>query len=205
MTIDIICLAAMAYGFFVGYKEGILNSIFRVVSILVALMVAFRFSPAMTEMIEKGFNIYNPLMFIIGFVVTFFLTLWVFRWIGNLITAGMEVIHVNLINQAAGGIVVGMVFIVIYSIVLWFADSAGVIPAETKMQSRTFTYLEPLPQKTFAVLGDLKPTFSRFFNKTNEVMDDMERSRVKQKETKSDIYEVPENNNGNNGNANPPQ
>jgi membrane protein required for colicin V production len=194
MTIDLICLAALAYGFFVGYKEGILNSIFRVVSILIALMVAFRFSPAMTEMIEKGFDIYNPLMFIIGFVVTFFLTLWVFRWIGNLITSGMELIHVNLVNQMAGGLVLGFLFVVLYSIVVWFADSAGVISAETKMQSRTFVYLEPLPQKTFAILGDLKPTFSRFFNKTNEVMDDMERTRVKQKETKTDIYEVPENN-----------
>jgi membrane protein required for colicin V production len=201
MTIDLICFAAMAYGFFVGYKEGILNSLFRVVSIFIALMVAFRFSPAMTEMLEKGFNIYNPLMFIIGFVVTFFVTLWVFRWIGNLITSGMELIHINLINQAAGGIVVGLIFIILYSIVLWFADSAGVIPIQTKAQSRTFAYLEPLPQKTFSVLGDLKPTFNRFFNKTNDMMDDMERSRVKKKETKTDIYEVPENN----GNATPPQ
>jgi membrane protein required for colicin V production len=194
MTIDLICLAALAYGFYIGYREGILNSIFRVVSILIALMVAFRFSPAMTEMLEKGFDIYNPLMFVIGFVVTFFLTLWVFRWIGNLITSGMELIHVNLINQAAGGIVVGFIFVVLYSIVLWFADSAGVITEQTKIQSRTFLYLEPLPKKTFAFLGDLKPTFNRFFNKTNEVMDDMERSRTKQKETKTDIYDVPEEN-----------
>ena len=203
MTIDLICLAALGYGFFIGFKEGILNSIFRVFSILIALMVAFKFSPIITEMLEKGFNIYNPLMFIVGFIVSFFVSMWILRWVGNLITTGMEVIHVNLINQGIGGIVVGFLFVVLYSIVLWFADSAGVISAQTKTQSRTFAYLEPLPQKTFAVLGDLKPTFSRFFNKTNEILDDAERSRIKQKETKTDIYEVPENNTGQT--APPPQ
>ena len=73
MYIDILCLAAAAYGFYLGFKEGIVNTVFRTVSIVVALMAAFRFSPYMTEMLEKGFNIDNPLMLIVGFIVSFFL------------------------------------------------------------------------------------------------------------------------------------
>jgi membrane protein required for colicin V production len=205
MFIDILCLAASAYGFFLGFKEGIVNTVFRTLSIFIAMMAAFKFSPYMTEMLEKGFDVNNPLMFIVGFVVTFFLVLWLLRLAGNLVTQGMEVAHVNLPNQVIGGTVLAFIFVIFYSIVVWFVDSAGMIEGNTKGSSYTFRYLEPLPQKTFSFLGTMKPSFQKFFQKTNQVMDGVEKSRVKHTETKTDIYDIQDNTNPNNQRAIPNQ
>lgn len=192
MYIDILCLAAAGYGFFLGFKEGLVNTVFRTLSIIIALMAAFKFSPYMTEMLEKGFDVSNPLMFIVGFIVSYFLVLWLLRLAGDLVTQGMEVAHVNLPNQVIGGSVLAFIFVVFYSIIIWFMDGANMIQPITKNQSMTYRFIEPLPDKTFSFLGNMKPVFQKFFQKTNQVMDDVQRTRVKSTDTKTDIYDIEE-------------
>jgi membrane protein required for colicin V production len=194
MAIDIMCLAAAAYGFFLGFKEGLVSTFFRFISIFLALMAAFKFSPYVSEVLEKSFALYNPLMFIVGFLLTYFLMMWALRFLGDLVTQGMEIAHVNLPNQVVGGAALAGFFVVIYSLVIWFGDSARMISQTTKLESMSYRFLEPLPQKTFKVLGDLKPTFQKFFQQANRMMDEVGKSRVSDTERKTDIYSVPENN-----------
>jgi membrane protein required for colicin V production len=194
MSIDVLFLAAAAYGFFLGFKEGFVNTVFRTLSIFIALMAAFKFSPYVTEVIEKSFQVYNPLMFIGGFIMTYFLTTWVLRFAGDLVTQTMEVAHVNLPNQVIGGTVLAGIFTILFSLLVWFADGARLIEPATKMSSMSYRILEPLPQQTFKVLGDLKPTFQKFFQETSKMMDEVQKSRVKNTETKHDIYSIPEEN-----------
>jgi membrane protein required for colicin V production len=194
MSIDILFLGAAAYGFFMGFKEGIVNTVFRTLSIFLALMAAFKFSPVVTEVLEKSFQVYNPLMFIAGFVVTYFLCTWLLRFVGNFVTQAMEVTHVNLVNQVVGGGVLSGIFVVLFSLLVWFADGARLLTPEAKMESMSYRILEPLPKQAFKVLGDLKPTFQKFFQETNKMMDEVQKSRVKNTETKHDIYSIPEEN-----------
>ena len=192
MAIDVLFLGAAAYGFFLGFKEGIVNTVFRTLSIFLALMAAFKFSPYVTEVLEKSFQVYNPLMFIGGFIVTYFLTLWILRFAGDLVTQTMEVAHINLPNQIIGGTVLAGIFTILFSLLVWFADGARLIEPNTKMTSMSYRILEPLPQQTFKVLGDLKPTFQKFFQQTSKMMDEVQKSRTQSTETKHDIYDIPE-------------
>ena len=192
MTIDVLFLAAAAYGFFLGFKEGIVNTVFRTLSIFFALMAAFKFSPYVTEVLEKSFQTYNPFMFIGGFIVTYFLTMWVLRFAGDLVTQTMEVAHINLPNQIIGGTVLAGIFTILFSLLIWFADGARLIEPDTKMTSMSYRILEPLPQQTFKVLGDLKPTFQKFFQQTSKMMDEVQKTRTQSTETKHDIYDIPE-------------
>lgn len=194
MTIDILFLAASAWGFFLGFKEGIVNTVFRTLSIFLALMSAFKFAPYVTEVMEKSFQIYNPLMFIAGFVMTYFFTLWVLRFVGNFVTQTMEATHVNLPNQVIGGGVLAGIFVVLFSLLVWFADGAHLLSPATKIDSMSYRFLEPLPKQAFKVLGDLKPTFQKFFQETSRMMDEVRKSSVKNTEVKHDIYNIPEDN-----------
>jgi membrane protein required for colicin V production len=192
MAIDVLFLAAAAYGFFLGFKEGIVNTVFRTLSIFFALMAAFKFSPYVTEVLEKSFQVYNPLMFIGGFIVTYFLTTWILRFAGDLVTQTMEVAHINLPNQIIGGTVLAGIFTILFSLLVWFADGARLIEPDTKMTSMSYRILEPLPQQTFKVLGELKPTFQKFFQQSSKMMDEVQKSRTPSTEAKHDIYDIPE-------------
>jgi membrane protein required for colicin V production len=194
MIIDVLCLGAAGYGFMMGFKEGIVNSIFRFLSMFIALMAAFKFSPYVTEVLEKAFEMYNPLMFIVGFIVVFFVVMWILRFVGELLTQGLEFAHINFANQLIGGFILAFIFVVLYSLLVWFADGANILSNQTKNESRTYVYLTPLPQKTFAFVGDVRPIFSKFFKETNRVMDEVQRARVERKESKTDIYDIQEDN-----------
>ena len=192
MSIDILFLGAAAWGFMLGFKEGIVNTVFRTLSIFLALMAAFKFSPYVTEVLEKSFEIYNPLMFIAGFVLCYLLTTWVLRFAGNFVTQTMEATHVNLPNQIIGGGVLAGIFTILFSILVWFADGARLLTPEVKLGSMSYRILEPLPEQTFKVLGDLKPTFQKFFQQTNRMMDEVNKKKVDNTNAKHDIYDIPE-------------
>jgi membrane protein required for colicin V production len=194
MLIDILFLATVGYGFLKGFKQGIINSVFGVVSIIVALMAAFKLSPHMTEMLEKGFNVYNPFMFLVGFIVTFFLTKWLLHFASEAVTGVLEVAHVNLLNQVAGAGVLTLLFSFIFSVLVWFADGTRIIDAETKATSVSYRLLEPLREAGFKLIGDAKPVFQQFLSRTDKMIDGVEKQRVKKTETKTDIYNIPDEN-----------
>ena len=140
MTIDILFAAAAAYGFYLGFKDGIINSVFKVMSLVLALMAAFKFSPYMTHALEQGFDMYSPLMFVIGFIMTFFISMWLLRMVGHAISGVLEVARLDLPNQVIGGFILALVFSFFYSILIWFADGARMLDEQTKMTSMSYQY-----------------------------------------------------------------
>ena len=190
MAIDILFLAAAAYGFYLGFKDGIINSVFSILSLVMALMAAFKFSPYMTRALEQGFDMYNPLMFVIGFVVTFFISMWLLRMVGHAISGALEVVNLDLPNQIIGGFVLAVFFSFLYSVLIWFADGARMIEEQTKTTSMSYQYLEPLRKGTFSIIQNAKPIVQGFLSETDKVMNQIEDSRTKRTETKTDIYDI---------------
>lgn len=187
--LDILFLAAAGYGFYLGFSQGIINSFFRVLSMVIALMSAFKFGPLMTEMLQKGFDSANPLMFIFGFIATFFLTLWGVRLVGSMITEFMEGTSLNFPNQIIGGSVLALFFAFLYSVLIWFGEGAHLLKPELKNESRTYPYLQPLRETTFRFLGNVKPIVQNFLSETDKVMNQVEENRQRRTETKTDIYD----------------
>ena len=190
MAIDTLFLAAAAYGFYLGFKDGIINSVFSILSLIMALMAAFKFSPYMTRALEQGFDMYNPLMFVIGFIVTFFISMWLFRMIGHAISGALEVVRLDLPNQLIGGFVLTLFFAFLYSVLIWFADGARMITEQTKAESMSYRFLEPLRKNTFSMIQNAKPIVQGFLGETDKVMNQIEDSRVKRVESKTDIYDI---------------
>ncbi len=190
MSIDILFLAAAAYGFYLGFKDGIINSVFSVMSIVMALMAAFKFSPYMTRALEQGFDMYNPLMFVIGFIVTFFISMWLMRMVGHAISGALEVAQLDLPNQIIGGFILTLVFSFFYSVLIWFADGARMLDEQTKTTSMSYRYLEPLRQNAFKLIANVKPIVQDFLGETDKVMNQIEDSRMNRTESKTDIYDI---------------
>jgi hypothetical protein len=144
----------------------------------------------MTHALEQGFDMYNPLMFVIGFIVTFFISMWLLRMVGHAISGVLEVAHMALPNQIIGGSLLALVFSFLYSVLIWFADGARMLDEQTKATSMSYIYLEPLRKNTFVLLGDVKPIVQGFLSETDKVMNQVEDSRIKRTESKADIYDI---------------
>lgn len=199
MAIDLLFLGCVLYGYRIGFRRGIINTIFTALSLFVSLIAAFKFSPVMTRVLEQSLNTYTPLMFIGGFLITFFIARFLIGFISESITGVLEASHMNLTNEIFGGLLMSFLFTFVFSVLSWFADGAGLIDAQTQQTSKIYPYLAPLRIQTVASFNTLRPIFNDFFKETGRAMDQMEKKiDSNAPDKKTTIYDNPNNNSGNN-------
>lgn len=191
MAIDIIFVIVAGYGFYLGFSRGIIQTVFTILSYMFGLMAALRFAQPMSSFLEEAFDYNNPLMFIAGFLLTFILTMMLIRLFARGLEGFLEVTNINLINQIAGGALLAMIFVMGYSVILWFADNTTLLQ-DTKDTSMTYEYLEKYPTYVWQVGETVKPLILDFYEQSSNFMDELEElSRDKQ------VFSRPEEESGN--------
>ncbi len=171
MAIDLIAAVVAVYGFYLGYTKGIIKTIFGIISIFLGLLAALKLSPYLVRVLEKVSGSNSPLIFLLGFALTFVLTLFLVRFLGNRFEDLLKAIKINIFNQVLGGAALSILFLLLFSYGMWFADQVKVIPEATKKSSYTYESLQALPEKSKAAFAMIKPLFHEFAEKAKETMD----------------------------------
>jgi membrane protein required for colicin V production len=171
MIFDLVVLLLIIYGFYLGYRRGIIQTVFDTLSIFIGLLAALKLSPIVIGFLQKIISVSPAVIFIIGFILTFFLVLLLIRFIGKKLEDLFKVTKLNFINKIAGGVTMGFVFALCLSLLVVFLDELKILDQETKDKSISYELLEPLPQKASKVFGSVKPYFTDFWEKTVETMD----------------------------------
>lgn len=189
MIIDVLFLIVAAAGFWYGYSRGIIETVFRYVSIFFGIMASLRFSPAMTNFLKDLTHYNSPLMFLAGFLLTLFLTMFLLRTVGRGLEGVLQTININFINQILGGVLSAAFSILIYSCLLWFVlISASTTTNDSVAESRTYTYLKDYPKTVWGLLKQAQPIFMDFWEYSLDVMDDVQ--NLTEKTETEDIYNI---------------
>lgn len=194
MIIDILFLIIAGWGFYQGFTKGIIKTFFTIFSVLFGLVVAFKLSPAATRFLETAFNTESAFTFVAGFILVFLLTIIVIRLIAGFFEKALQSANINVINQAAGGVLLGALYTLLFSYLLWFADASHIIKDNTKTESVTYLQLKEFPTRMKSVYEYVKPAFKDFWNESVRFMDRLEEGNVQQTETQHTIFDVPEEN-----------
>lgn len=187
MVIDLIFLIFAGYGFYLGFSKGIISTVFTVLSYAIGLMAAFKFAPSMTTFLENTFHTDNPLMFIAGFLLSFVLTMVLVRMLAKGIEGVLQTANINFINQAAGGVLLASIMIVVFSMVLWFGEKSHIVDEDTKEQSITYPILKNFPERVWTIAKVLQPVFEDFWDASVDFMDKLEKNLEKTEST--NIYD----------------
>lgn len=192
MVIDIICLMMGAYGFYIGFSRGIIRTIFTVLSLIFGLLAAFKLGPATTRFLETATGSHNPMMFIAGFLMAFFATMIFIRTISKFLERGLQSANINVLNQLLGGVLLGGVMVLLFSMLLWFADQSRLIDPTTKDQSATYLFLKNYPDKVWAVVQYFKPAVQDFWEESVEFLDRMQEQGIERSEDDPSIFDIPD-------------
>ena len=192
MTLDIIFVLVAALGFWMGYSRGIIKTIFTILSFTIGLLAAFKMAPAFTRFLKDITQNDTPLMFIVGFLLSFIIMMVILRLISNGLEELLKSANINFINQIIGGAVLGAGAILVYSGLLWFADKSHMIDPQTKKTSITYNYTKEFPGQMQIVAAQLKPVFTDFWNEALDVLDKMEDMSVQRSEADPTIYDIEE-------------
>jgi membrane protein required for colicin V production len=195
MIIDAICLIIGLYGFWVGYSRGIIETVLTAASYLLGAMAAAKFSPTVSDMLTGFFHAPASVMLPAGFLLTFILTLILFRMLANGLEGMLEAVNINFINQVMGGFISMLFFLFIFSALVAFANGAKMIDEDTKAQSLTYRMLEPMPDAVWKLTKNVWPVFTEFYYHTLETFDQINTSVERQEDdTFFDIEEDEEEN-----------
>ncbi len=170
MIIDIIVLIVVGLGFFNGFKRGLINTVFDTLSLLVAVVATLKLSPLMIGFIQKVIS-NQSLAFILGFVITFLLVIFIIRFIGDRLTDAVEAIQLDSINKLLGGAVMGLFMAVLLSFMIFFGQKSNLISEKAISESNTYSLLQPLPEASKSLIAKSKPMFTGFWDKMMETFD----------------------------------
>lgn len=171
MIIDVICLILGLYGFWVGYSRGIIKTVLTAASYLLGAMAAAKFSPTVSDILTDFFQAPSSVMLPAGFLLTFILTLILFRMLANGLEGMLEAVNINFINQVMGGFISMLFFVFIFSTLVAFANGATMIDEDTKETSLTYSMLEPMPDAVWKITKNVWPVFTEFYHHTLEAFD----------------------------------
>ncbi len=191
MIIDIFFAVIAAWGFYLGFSRGIIKTIFTILSVVFGLIMAVRFGPQVTKLLERTLSD-NPLMFIAGFLLTFVGIMMIIRLLANFLEGALQAVHINFVNQFIGGLVTAAFFTLLLSGLIWFGDKAQLITEQTKEDSSTYVYLERFPQTVWRWGGKLKPIIADFWDHSIEFMDKLDKMSVEREESEPTIYDLPD-------------
>ncbi len=157
MPIDLICMVAFFYGFWRGYNQGIISTLFNVLAYVFGIVLAFKMTPTATNILETLFHSTNPMMFLAAFTVNIVFIMFVLRQAAKGFEGVFRTLYLGVINQAIGGAIMGFIGVLIFSVLVWFGERAGMLNAETIAESRTYPYLKELPGRAKDAAIRFKP------------------------------------------------
>lgn len=191
MAIDIMLAIAVASGFYIGFSRGIIGTVFTILSLVFGLMAAFKFAYPMTEFLKHTFGSDNPLMFAAGFALSFVLMMFIIRTIARGLEGILKTANINIINQVAGGMLIAIFNVFIFSYLLWFADQTHMVNKEVKEKSMTYIHIKEFPEHLKVVGVKIKPLVKDFWNQSLDMMDRMEEMSLERTEN-ANVYDIPD-------------
>ncbi len=156
MIIDILFVAILAYGFFLGYRAGIVKILLTFFSIFIGLFLAVQYTSEMNELIKDFFRLKGTFLPIVSFFMTFVVSMLGLRLFAQLLEAILKSMDLDFFNQITGGVVVASILLFLYSGMLWFLQKAEIISNDIEVIDR--------------ILGDPRDSYIRAIDPDNTVI-----------------------------------
>jgi uncharacterized membrane protein required for colicin V production len=191
MPIDIVFIAVFGYGFWQGYSRGIIGTVFNLLAYIFGVTLAFKITPITTTLLERMFNSQNPTMFLAAFIVNLVFIMFILRMAARSMEGVFQALYLGVINQVVGGVFMGFVSILIYSIILWFMVKVQFLNELTISESKTYPILKDLPPKAKAFALRIKPFAEEAWGTSMNWMNRLETYGEEKTKTKGKVY-IPE-------------
>ncbi len=171
MILDIVVALFIILAVIKGYRQGLIVALFSVIAFIVGLAAALKLSVVVAGYIGNAVNISDKWLPIISFAVVFFIVVLLVRLGAKFIEKSVELAMLGWLNKLGGILLYAGLYILIFSILIFYADQLGFIKPETKNESVTYAYVQPWGPKLMEGLGKIIPIFKGMFKDLEDFFD----------------------------------
>lgn len=146
MLIDLIFLAMMAIAIFKGIKNGLIVAIFSIVGWILGIYAAFRFADVAAGYLKGTLDMSPKTLYILSFIIVFLIVMLLVHLGAKLVEKTVELAFMGWLNRIGGIFFYVLLYTLIFSVMIFFADKFKLISDETIAASRVYPWVKPLAQ-----------------------------------------------------------
>ena len=163
MVIDIFFLIIIVIGAIKGIQRGFIIAVFSIIAIIVGLAAAMKLSMVAADYLRNSVNVSAKWLPFLSFLLVFLVIVVLVRLGANLLHKSVEIAFLGWVNRLAGAILYVLLYIIVFSVLLFFAHQLQFINTETITDSRVYPWVEPLGPYIINGFGKVFPFFSDMF------------------------------------------
>ena len=168
MLIDFIFAVLMVLACIKGYQRGLILAVFSIVAFIIGLAAALKLSTVVADWMKDSISISAKWLPFISFVFVFFAVLLLVGWGGKLIEKSIQVVMLGWINRLGGIVFYAALYIIIFSIFLFYAEKLQLVKPSVIESSVTYSFVHPWGPKVIDGFGTVIPIFKDMFSRLEE-------------------------------------
>jgi len=163
MIIDVIFAILMLLALVKGYRKGLIVAVFSLLAFIVGLAAAMKLSTVVADYIGEVIKISDKWLPVISFAIVFIIVVILVRWVAIIIERSAKMVLLGWVNRLCGIILYIVLYITVYSVVLFYVVQIKIIKPEVISASVTWPFIQPWGPKAIDGFGVIIPVFRDMF------------------------------------------
>lgn len=158
----------MIIAIFKGGRKGFIIAFFSVIAFIIGLAAALKLSATMATYLQNSVTISGKWLPFLSFAIVFLVVVLLINIGGKLIQKTFEMVMLGWLNRLGGIILYLLLYLIIFSIFLFYAEKIHLFPEATIQSSKTYPYILPWGPKVMEQLGRFIPIFKDMFTQLSD-------------------------------------
>ena len=163
MLIDLILVILLILAAIRGYRRGLIVGVFSFIAIIIGLAAAIKLSAVVANYVGASVKISDQWLPVISFAIVFIIVVLLIRWGANLIQRTVEITMLGWVNRLGGVVFYAAIYIIVFSVLLFYAGQIHLIQPATIEKSATYAYLQPWGPRVINSFAAIIPFFRDMF------------------------------------------
>jgi membrane protein required for colicin V production len=141
--IDIIFYVLLLFAIIQGWRKGLILALFSAVCGLIGLAAAVKLSAVLATHMKSALHMTSKWLPVIAFILVLVLVLLIIGWVARLIERILKLVLLNWLNKLGGILLFVLLYLSIYSIILFYVTRTGVISKQAIENSHVYSLVAP--------------------------------------------------------------
>jgi membrane protein required for colicin V production len=166
--IDVIFAILMILAIIKGIRKGLAVAVFSIIAYIIGLAAALKLSAVVAVYLQHQVSISNKWLPFISFALVFLIVVVLVNWGGKLMEQTFEMAFLGGANKIGGVLVYVLLYSIIFSVLLFYAEKIKILSAESISQSIVYPYLRPWAPTVIELFAKLIPWFKDSFSQLEQ-------------------------------------
>jgi membrane protein required for colicin V production len=161
--IDLIFAVILIIAVIKGLRKGLVVALFSIVAFIIGLAAAMKLSAVVAVYLQKNVAVSNHWLPFISFIIVFLVVVVLVNLGGKLVEKTFEMAFLGWANRLGGAIFYMILYIIIFSIFLFYAEKINLLKQDAIGNSIAYPYIKPWGPAVINTFGKIIPLFKDSF------------------------------------------